>query len=412
MSIHSELNKNLKFNFTVNLLDGAFFGLGFGFASLVTVLPLFVANLTDSAMLIGVIPAVHNMGWMLPQLLTARSVSRMKRFKPAVMIWTTQERLPFLVLGILSLFIADMNKTAALVITFALLIWQGLSAGMTANPWQNMIGKIIPSNMRGTFFGSQSAAANLLGSGGALAAGFFLETKGFPRGFTWAFFSCAASMAISMVALASTREPERAEEPLPTELVSFWGNVRHILHTDRDFRWFIIGRFMFQFGTMASAFYTVYAVNKLGMNTITAGAMTSVLFIVQVASNLLFGWIADRIGRLPVLRIGAASAVIATLIAYLAPSANWFFAVMIFSGAALSTFWTIGIVFSLEFGSDSDRPTYVGLSNTLVAPAAILAPLLGGWIADTFSYQHTFLASFVFALIVLAIMLKFVKSPP
>jgi hypothetical protein len=70
-----ERDKNFPFNFLVNLIDGGFFGLGIGFASFVTVLPLFVSSLTDSAILIGLIPAVHVVCWQFPQLFTAHMFS-------------------------------------------------------------------------------------------------------------------------------------------------------------------------------------------------------------------------------------------------------------------------------------------------------------------------------------------------
>ncbi|HWR65051.1 MAG TPA: MFS transporter, partial [Bellilinea sp.] len=282
MESHPDLAKNLKHNFIANVLDGTFFGLGLGFSSFATVLPLFVSNMTDSATLIGLIPAVHNVGWMLPQLLTAKSVSRMKRFKPAVIFWTIHERWPFFGLALIAALMGWLTKPVALVATFLLLILQGLSAGMTANPWQNMIGKVIPSNIRGTFFGLQSGAANLLGGAGAVAAGFILEKMDFPDGFGLVFLLCGLSMTISFFAIAQTREPDRTIEPLPSQQVNFWGNVGKILKKDRSFRRFILSRFVFQFGTMASAFYAVYAVKHLGMNDVAAGAMTSVLFIVQV----------------------------------------------------------------------------------------------------------------------------------
>ena len=411
MNSHPELSKALKHNFIVNVLDGTFFGFGLGFASFATVIPLFVSNLTDSATLIGLIPAVHNVGWMLPQLLTAKSVSRMAQFKPATIFWTVVERVPFLGLALVALLMGWLSKPAALALTFMFLIIQGGGAGMTANPWQNMIGKIIPSNIRGTFFGAQSGAANLLAGAGALAAGLILNQRGYPDGYTVVFLACVGSMAVSFVFIAMTREPAHSLEQLPTEQVSFWGNVRQILRRDGSFRWFIISRFIFQFGTMASAFYTVYAVRKLGMDTAAAGAMTSVLFIVQVASNALFGWAGDKVGHLPVLRLGAVCAVIAAVLAWLAPSAGWFFVVMVFAGMANSVFWTIGMVVTLDFGADQDRPTYVGLANTLIAPAAVLAPLLGGWIADGFSYQHTFAVAAVLALVSLAVLVRFVRIP-
>jgi len=61
-----EIQKTLKHNVLFNLLDGAFFGFGIGFGSFTMIIPLFVSNMTNSALLIGLIPAIHNVGWQLP----------------------------------------------------------------------------------------------------------------------------------------------------------------------------------------------------------------------------------------------------------------------------------------------------------------------------------------------------------
>src|SRR5690606_6573920 len=88
--------RHLRFNVTVNLLDGGIFGIALGFASFGTILPLFVASMTDSATLIGLVPAIHASGWLLPQLFTAGYTSRLRRYKPTVLKATIHERLPFL----------------------------------------------------------------------------------------------------------------------------------------------------------------------------------------------------------------------------------------------------------------------------------------------------------------------------
>jgi len=75
------IQKNLLHNFLVNLIDGGFFGFGIGFASFSTVIPLLVSQLTNSPILIGLIPAIHSMGWQLPQLLTAKKVSQLPQLK-------------------------------------------------------------------------------------------------------------------------------------------------------------------------------------------------------------------------------------------------------------------------------------------------------------------------------------------
>ena len=74
-----EILKNVRHNMTVNILDGAFFGFGIGFASSVTVVPLFIDTLTDSTALVGVLASIQMVGWQLPQILTSRRVAEIGR---------------------------------------------------------------------------------------------------------------------------------------------------------------------------------------------------------------------------------------------------------------------------------------------------------------------------------------------
>lgn len=158
------------FHFAVNVADGGFFGLGLGFASYVTVIPLFVASLTDSSVIIGLIASLHTIGWQLPQLLTANRVAGMTRYKPLVMFMTLHERWPFFGLMVVALLIGTIPTWLALVLTLIFVSIQSLGGGFAATSWQSMIAKIIPSTLHGTFYGVQSAAANLLSSGGAVLA--------------------------------------------------------------------------------------------------------------------------------------------------------------------------------------------------------------------------------------------------
>ena len=232
-----ERNKNFPFNFFVNVIDGGFFGMGLGFASFSTILPLFVSNLTDSAILIGLIPAIHVMGWQLPQLFTAHRVSQQKRYKPMVMIFTVQERLPFLGLAAVSWFIPGMGPKVALFLTFILLIWQGFGGGFAATAWQSMIGKIIPQERWGIFFGFQSAASNLFASVGAVVAGIILENNESYRGFTWCFLLACAAFVVSYLAISFAREKEAPPVATTTERKVFWKDMRGILQRDINFRW-------------------------------------------------------------------------------------------------------------------------------------------------------------------------------
>ena len=162
-----------------------------------------------------------------------------------------------------------------------------------------------------------------------------------------------------------------------------WHSIREIVKSDPNFNWFLGARTLVQFGTMAFSFYTVYAASHLMAGAYTVGVLTSILMVTQVATNLLLGWLADRWSRKGVLEIGAAAIFLSAIIARFAPNITWMYPVMILTAIANTAFWTISMAMTLEFGGEKDRPTYVGMANSFIAPATIVAPP-GGRLAGRF----------------------------
>ncbi|MFC1922399.1 MFS transporter [Chloroflexota bacterium] len=410
--MNTENPKNLRFNFTVNVIDGGFFGGALGFASFITIIPLFVSNLTDSAILIGLIPAIHAVGWQLPQLFTAPRVSRLRLYKPMTLVMTLIERLPFIGLAIVAWYSPQLGVKWSLVLTFILLIWFGFGGGFTATAWQSLIAKVIPTRLHGTFFGVQSAAANLMAGVSAILAGIVLVTYDYPLDFTLCFILASISVAISFVFIALTKE-ERHTHPRQSheDGQNFWENLRIILRKERNFRWYLVSRMLTQFATMGFAFYTIYAVREFGISEGIIGILTGLLMFTEVAMNPLMGWIGDRRGYLITLQIGMVAAIASSLLALGAKGVAWFFPIFIFTGIASVAAWTIPISMTLEFGSESDRPSYIGLANTLIAPSTFLAPILAGWLIDNVNYQWTFLASAIIGIATLFVLFWGVSDP-
>jgi MFS family permease len=410
-TLEESVRTHLKYNITVNLADGALYGLGWGFGSVGTIITLFVSRMTHSAVLIGLIPAIHAVGWQLPQLFMANRVSRLRRYKPMVMWMTIHERLPYLGLALVALFMTGLGNKAALALTFIMLIWQGLGAGFTANGWQSMIAKIIPPDWRGTFFGAQAAWANVLISIAAVAAGFILDKIRDPLNFSLCFTLTLVGMGFSMVALGLTREPIDNEKNIPAYLPSPWKGGLEILRRDRNFSAFLVVRVVSQFATMGFAFYIVYGLRRFGMSDLTAGFLTAAVTITSTIANALMGWLGDRLGHRAMLIAGSFAVTLSSLLAWGAPSLNWMYPVFILSGLANVAYWTIGMAITTEFGNEETRPIYIGLSNTLVVPFTIAAPLLGGWIADTSGFQVTFIISAIGGLVIAALLFWLVRDP-
>jgi len=405
------IRRHLRYNVTVGLMDGSMFGVALGFASFGTILPLFVASMIDSATLIGLVPAIHAAGWLLPQLFTASHTARLRRYKRTVLKLTIHERLPFLGFAIVALLLPKIGLQAGLIITFLLLTWQGLGGGFTANSWVSMISKIIPTEYRGTFFGTQAAVANLFISGAAIGAGYLLLWYEAPVNFAICFFIATLFFAVSWVALAFTREPADYDKVIDENPTPFWHGAGRILKRDRNFNWFLIARTLSQFATMGFAFYIVYALRHFQMDEVTAGYLTAALTISQTIANAGMGWLGDKFGHRAMLILGAIAATLSSFLAWVAPSLAWFFPIFILTGFANVSIWTNGMTMATTFSDETERPFYIGLAQTLTAPATMIAPLLGGWIADTQGFGNTFALSTVLSIVMLGILIFIIKEP-
>lgn len=410
-TVEKYVRTHLRYNIYVNLLDGGTFGLALGFASFGTILPLFVASMTNSATLIGLVPAIHSAGWLLPQLFTASHTARLRRYKRTVMLATVHERLPFLGLAIIALLLPKIGLRTGLILTFVMLIWQGLGGGITANSWTSMISKIILPETRGTFFGSQSAVANLFISGAAVCAGYLLNWLDSPLDFMACFLIASFFFTLSWFALNLTREPEDTEKVIEENQSPFWHNAGRILKRDTNFNWFLVVRFLSQFATMGFSFYIVYALRRFNMSVVTAGYFTATLTISQTIANVGMGWLGDHIGHRWMLILGAVAAMFSSLLAWLASSITWFFPIFFLSGLANVSLWTISMAMTVDFSDEADRPFYIGLAQTLTAPATIIAPLIGGWIADTSGFIPTFAISTTLSVVMAGILFLLVKDP-
>jgi MFS family permease len=111
------------------------------------------------------------------------------------------------------------------------------------------------------------------------------------------------------------------------------------------------------------------------------------------------------------LIIGAGAATLSSLLAWFAPSLAWFFPIFILTGFANVSIWTNGMTMTVDFSNEAERPFYIGLAQTLTAPATMIAPLIGGWIADTQGFGITFGVSTFLSIVMMAILIFLIKEP-
>jgi MFS family permease len=386
-----EVEANFRWNFGVNLLDLVFITFGLSLISRETVISLLVSQLTDSRIAVGLVPAIHSLGFYLPQLLTANYTEGLRYKKPFVMFFGgLGERVPYLFVGLAVWLWADTAPRAALAAIFLGLAATAASAGIATPAWFDMIAKVIPMRRRGLFSGLSHGLGALWGVAGAGVVGWSLAGWPFPQNFAWLFGLAFVCVAISWVGLALNREPESPTVKTVSPMRHYLRQLPNVLRRDRNYMRFLISRAVSYLGSMAGVFFMVYGASNFGIGGRQVGTLTAVLVGSQAVMNLVWGLVGDRWGHKAVLAGGAFAMTLAALVAWLATSPAWLAMTFALLGAALAGDTASGFNIILEFCRPEDRPTYIGLTNTLLAPFIALGPVLGGWLATWVGYRGMF----------------------
>lgn len=384
------IQRALPRNFCVNVIEHAFLWLGLSFASRMTILPLFVSRLTDSLLAISLLSAVWEIGWFFPQLLTANHVQHLVRKKPFVLAMSIQARLPYVLIAGIALGLLHIGPGLGLVSFFVVFAWICLAGGFTATPWQEMIAKIIPTQRRGILFGMQNFVGGLLGAAGAVLAGRLLELYAYPVNFAICFALASVIMAISLVFLGATVEPSVVVSSTCLSQREYWHQLPTVLCENPNFARFLLARAVALVGTMGVGFLTIHTARRLGATPSELGVFTAVSLVTETGADLGLGLWGDRTGHKRMLEFAGLCAIGAMTCAWLADTLTWFYLAYALVGVAMAGDMVSFPSITLEFGPPTQRPTYIGLANTLLAPFAGFAPLLGGWLVGVIGYPAMF----------------------
>lgn len=390
-------------NFILNVIEGGLFMFGMNMVSSYTVLPYFVKQFSDQQWHQGLIPAIANVGWLLPGLFVAPLIAHLWTRKPITMIITIIERIPWLVLGLWLVLGNTLDATMTLAVFFSLYALFMLSAGANAVPWQDFISRIIPQKSWGTFFGMQSGVGSLLGVAGAAVATQILANKPFvlwgwqlvgaypfPQNIGILSLICFVVMAISYLFLAFSIEPR--VEPHPQKQ-AFWALLRDVpslLRNDRAFLMYLIAFGFLSLALMGQSFVTAAALVRFQVSGSTVGTFTIVLLASQALGNFGLGTLADRWGRRRVLILVAILGMASLLLPWFATSEAWFYAVFVLGGIALGGAQPANTAMMFSFAPAEKRASYIALANSFNVPVLAGAPILAGWLAGQYSYNVLF----------------------
>jgi MFS family permease len=388
-------------NFAALLVDYFTFGIALNFFNPNSILPAFVGELTDSALIIGSVSSAFSGSWLLPQLFAARIINDKPRKKPYLLGGISGRVLFWIIALGLGLGLGQKSPAAMLALFFACLIVWAASDGVASVAWFEIMAAAIPSKRRGRLLGTAQVLGGLGGIGAGALIGQILTHLSFPDKYTLIFALASTVLIPSTIALFMLREvpsnvtQEETSEPVEKEPRSnrliAWLKLPF---TNPAFRHVMICRIMVGMLGLATPFYVQHATKELILSQGIVGNFIIAQTIAGVAASATLGWVCERWGTHYVIRIGSAAAILGPLFALVTHLASDRLAtayplVYVFLGIINST-WVMGFFnYLLEIAPDGQRPTYIGISN-FVMGILTLVPMLGGWLLETTSFSVLF----------------------
>jgi MFS family permease len=409
-TLHPEVVTNFKRNLFANVFDAGFWFLGDSFVAAYTILPVFMSTLTDSPILIGLIPALEGAGWFLPQLFLAKHLEGRSRRLPLVRILGVFDRLPYLLLAFAAFFILKIDRSLAILLFFIIYGIKVFSGGIVALPWQELIATVIPVSHRGRYWGLSLSFGKLLGMLGAVITGIMLSQFAYPVNYGYMFLAGFISVLISYVFLSLNIEPEIERQP-STENGNIWERIKDILQADTNFGIYLVNRGFVFLSFMGLGFVTVYGIQTFNLPLSYSAVFTGVMLISEIVGYGIWGTIGDKDGYKRVIEYCNLFLIVGLLLLLLVKSVWGLYLVFAIISFAHAGEYIADQNIAMEFGNVAERPTYIGMSKTLTGPFLLIAPIIAGGLVNLWGYKSMFFIALTIAMMAFITIKFFVKEP-
>jgi len=389
-----------KKRFKSVVIAGITFQAGSAAVDSATIISALVYQLSGSSVLVGAVTAILRFGWLFPQLavgfLAQKSGGSMRYY----VIGAFGRACMMALLAALLLLGGDLPRW--LLTTLVMILWVAYAfiSGVVAVPYNDIVARAVPSNLRSRlmatrFFGGGVLALIVIAIADRLSA-----NLAFPTSFGVIIAMAAALMFASSFVFTAMGEPEtQSKAPTKPGFFQYLREGVDVFKQNRPFRLFVYAQWCGGAVLMAMPFYVVQA-SAAGFDLARVALLLGAQTFGALASNLLWGWWGDTLGKVSLLKavaIGRIFPPLAVIALSLAGSGGTLYFAIFFASGALANGLTIAVIgFLMEISPDDQRPAYSGYFNAITAPAFLL-PLLAGILASWFGLLTVFALSAIAA---------------
>ncbi len=400
-----QLPRVVRRNYLLGVINGVLFSLGDSLTNAGLVMALLVRQLGGSLTLVGLLPALQNGGFLLPQLLVGGRLQAMPYKLPLYRRAAFARIVAYLVLTIVMFAAASLPTGLSLwLIVVCFTIFQ-VGGGTSALAFQDVVAKTVPARRRGSFFGARQLFGGLsaFAIAGPLVSWLLGASSPLPFSYNFGVLGILTLLlyAVGMYAFVVIEEPPQARPGPRLRVIEGIRRAPGIIRGNHNYRWFILTRMLTRIGQIAEPFYIIYATEALQLPSGVAGVYLAVRALAAALSNLLWGRISERMGNRSLLSFTAALLATVPALALIGPTIVQMLQlgenglvvaiglIFLVSGAAMDGSNIASMTYLLEIVPEDERPTYMALANTTLGIVTFV-PTLGGWLVATFGYQATF----------------------
>jgi MFS family permease len=409
---------NLPRNYAGHYLHGMLGQTGFRLVNAPTFVPAYLHSLAGSDAWVGLGTSLQQLGAIVSPIIGAVQIEHRKKILPVSVALGWLMRAQILGLALSGWFLrGEPALIAALIFLFLL----GLFQGPQRVAFQQLMGKVIPTRLRGRLNAWRSMTGGVIAAVLSWLAGDWLVAhhvlgNGYATTFFMAFVLTSAGISALVLLM---REPEpptiRARSTLRERIEDFPALIRD----DRGFLWFMIARTFAMGNRIGQPFYFLFAARQLGVSAahdpLTFGSLLAIFSVAYMgadtATNLVWGYLADRGGFRSTLIISMALFLASITMLMLSHDMVLQVVAFFIIGAAQSAYTMSSSNIVMEYGHAHDVPMRMALSNTAEGMMGALAPLLGGSLTVMLGYQAAFLATLVSVAIALVLLVWKVDEP-
>lgn len=396
--------KNLRYNYTVGLINGAVFGFVDALIAPSLTLALFVSQLGGSSFLVGLLSAIYNGGWFIPQFLIAHRLQQLPLKKTLYRSMAAIRILCWMLIVAATFLIGTQNPPLLLGIFFLLMTIYALAAGFGGNAFMTIVAKVIPPQQRGSFFGWREFSGTAMGLvAGYLVAIALSPERGFvfPGNFGVLFVVAFGSIGAGLLLFNLVREPR---ETIVGEGMTFTQQLRAargLVRENHMYRRYLLTRFILAAGDLATPFYAIFATKQLGAPDSIVGLYIGLTTFSALLATPPLSYASDKHKLDWVMLLGAGATPVIPLLALLfttvgtGDSAAFAFSVIFVVYGIARTAANIAFpTYLLNLAPPSERTMYIGFTNTMLGIATFI-PIIGGTILDLFGFVPLFVITFL-----------------